>query len=53
VKDGDEVRISAGAESVVATARIRTGVPAGSVFVSGAELASGPAELSSAERVPA
>jgi len=53
IADGDEVRIASGGESVVATAHVRTGVPAGSAFLSGADLAAGPAELNSAERVPA
>jgi Molydopterin dinucleotide binding domain len=48
---GDEVRVSAGETTVTATARIRTGVPAGSLFVSEVELAEGPAEVAKAERV--
>jgi NADH-quinone oxidoreductase subunit G len=51
IEAGDEVRVSAGDATVTATARIRTGVPAGSVFVSEAELADGPAEVAKAERV--
>jgi hypothetical protein len=39
------VRVSAGGESLVATARVRTGVAAGSVFLGGARLPEGPVEL--------
>jgi NADH-quinone oxidoreductase subunit G len=53
IDSGDEVRLSADGASVTATARVRTGVPAGAVFVSEAELAEGPVELAKAERVPA
>jgi NADH-quinone oxidoreductase subunit G len=38
VDTGDEVRVSAGGESVVAVVAVRTGVAAGSVFLSGAPL---------------
>jgi hypothetical protein len=48
VDSGDEVRLSAGGESVVATARVRTGAAAGSVFVSGARLPEGAVELAPA-----
>jgi NADH-quinone oxidoreductase subunit G len=48
---GDEVRLSAAGESVVALVAVRTGVPAGSVFLSGAELPLGPVELETAVAV--
>jgi NADH-quinone oxidoreductase subunit G len=38
VEDGDEVRVSAGGESVTAVVAVRTGVAAGSVFLTGARL---------------
>jgi NADH-quinone oxidoreductase subunit G len=43
VGNGEEVRLSAGDSAVVATVLVRTGVPAGSVFVSGADLPEGAA----------
>jgi NADH-quinone oxidoreductase subunit G len=45
VDSGDEVRLTAGGESVIATVAVRTGVPAGSVFLGGARLPDGPVEL--------
>jgi NADH-quinone oxidoreductase subunit G len=51
IDNGDEVRVSAGGATVTATARVRTGVPAGSLFVSEAELTEGAAEVAKAERV--
>jgi anaerobic selenocysteine-containing dehydrogenase len=53
IESGDEIRVTAGDASVTTTARVRTGVPAGAVFVSEVALPEGPAELASAERVPA
>jgi anaerobic selenocysteine-containing dehydrogenase len=38
VDTGDEVRVSAGGESVIAVVAVRTGVAAGSVFLTGARL---------------
>jgi hypothetical protein len=40
--------VSAGGESVTAVVAVRTGVPAGSVFVSGGRLPEGEAELAPA-----
>jgi NADH-quinone oxidoreductase subunit G len=48
VESGDAVRVAAGDESAEATAVVRTGVPEGSVFLIGAHLADGPAELATA-----
>jgi NADH-quinone oxidoreductase subunit G len=49
VQNGDEVRVAAGGEQVTAQAAVRSGVPAGSVFVSGdASLPDGPAEIAPA-----
>jgi NADH-quinone oxidoreductase subunit G len=48
VQAGDEVRLSAGGESVTATAQVRTGVAAGSVFLGGAQLPGGSVELAPA-----
>jgi NADH-quinone oxidoreductase subunit G len=48
VDSGDAVQVAAGGESVEATAVVRTGVPEGSVFLIGAQLADGPAELAPA-----
>jgi NADH-quinone oxidoreductase subunit G len=45
VGSGDEVRLSAGGDSVVATVAVRTGVPAGSVFLGGAHLPAGAVEI--------
>jgi NADH-quinone oxidoreductase subunit G len=51
VDSGDEVRLSAGGESVVATVAVRTGVPSGSVFVTGADLPAGLVEIDTAVAV--
>jgi NADH-quinone oxidoreductase subunit G len=48
VSSGDPVRLMAGGGEVTAIATVRTGVPVGSVFVSGAGLPDGPVELSRA-----
>jgi NADH-quinone oxidoreductase subunit G len=49
VENGEDVRVSAGEESAVATVLVRTGVPAGSLFVSGASLPEGaPVEIETA-----
>jgi NADH-quinone oxidoreductase subunit G len=49
VANGDELRLAAGDRAVTATAVVRTGVPSGSVFVSGASLPEGgPVELETA-----
>jgi NADH-quinone oxidoreductase subunit G len=48
VEAGDDVRLSAGGESVVAIAVVRTGVPAGSVFLSGAALPDGEVVIAAA-----
>jgi NADH-quinone oxidoreductase subunit G len=48
VENGAEVRLSASRESVVATAVVRSGVPAGSVFVSGVDLPAGSVQLAPA-----
>ncbi|HEX2441447.1 MAG TPA: molybdopterin-dependent oxidoreductase, partial [Methylomirabilota bacterium] len=45
VDSGDEVRLSAGGESVTAIVAVRTGMPAGSLFLSGARLADAPVEI--------
>jgi NADH-quinone oxidoreductase subunit G len=42
---GDEVELSAGGERIIATASVRTGVPKGSVFLSGAAVPDGPVEV--------
>jgi len=51
VRSGEEVELSANGDSVTATAVIRTGVPAGSVFLSPPSLAAGPVELRTREAV--
>ncbi|HEV7847077.1 MAG TPA: NADH-quinone oxidoreductase subunit NuoG [Thermoleophilaceae bacterium] len=51
IENGAEVELVAGGRSVRATAVIRTGVPAGSVFLSPPSLAAGPVELRSAQAV--
>ena len=43
--NGDDIELSAGGERVTATVAVRTGVPKGSVFVSGADLPDGPVEV--------
>ncbi len=45
IEEGDEVEVEADGLLVAATATIRTGVPGGAVFVSGASLSEGPAQL--------
>jgi NADH-quinone oxidoreductase subunit G len=45
VTNGDELRLTAHGQSVVAVAAVRTGVPAGSVFLVGATLPDGAVEL--------
>ena len=47
------MRVSVGADSVTAVVAVRTGVPAGSVFVSGGRLPEGEAELAPAHQVVA
>jgi NADH-quinone oxidoreductase subunit G len=49
--DGEVADVNAGADSVRATVVIRTGVPAGSIFLSPLTLAEGPAELRAREAV--
>jgi NADH-quinone oxidoreductase subunit G len=51
IDTGEEVRLSAGGESVVAVVAVRTGVPAGSVFLGGAHLPPGPVEIEAAVAV--
>jgi NADH-quinone oxidoreductase subunit G len=48
----DEVELEANGESVRATAFVRTGVPAGSVFLTPPALAEGPVEIRAREAVP-
>jgi NADH-quinone oxidoreductase subunit G len=48
VDTGDEVRVSAGGESVTAVVAVRTGATAGSVFLTGARLPQGAVELAPA-----
>jgi NADH-quinone oxidoreductase subunit G len=48
VENGDEVRLLAGGGTAIAVVAVRTAVPAGSVFVSGADLPDGPVELAPA-----
>jgi NADH-quinone oxidoreductase subunit G len=45
VESGDEVRLSAGGVSVTAVVVVRTGVPAGSIFLSGASLPDAAVEI--------
>ncbi len=51
VESGDEVELSVDGESVNATAVVRTGVPAGSVFLSPPALADGPVEVRARQAV--
>ncbi len=51
VSSGDEVQLSQDGESISAVAVIRTGVPAGSVFVSPPALAEGPVEVTARQAV--
>ena len=48
IAHGDQIELSAGGERTTATASVRTGVPAGSVFLSSAALADGPVEIAPA-----
>jgi NADH-quinone oxidoreductase subunit G len=52
IQNGDEVELSVSGDSVVAIAVIRTGVPAGSVFLSPPSLAEGPVEVRAPQAVP-
>jgi predicted molibdopterin-dependent oxidoreductase YjgC len=45
VDTGEEVRLSAGGVSVIAVVAVRTGVPAGSVFLAGGLLPEGAVEI--------
>jgi NADH-quinone oxidoreductase subunit G len=51
LEEGDEATLSAGGEEVVVPVAVRTGVPAGSVFLGGARLPAGPVRISPA-RLP-
>ena len=51
IRSGDEVELSVNGDSVSATAVIRTGVPAGSVFLSPPTLAGGPVEVRTRQAV--
>jgi NADH-quinone oxidoreductase subunit G len=53
VESGDEVRLSAGGESVIAVVAVRTGVPAGSIFLAGARLPDALVEITVAVAVEA
>jgi molydopterin dinucleotide binding protein len=53
VDSGDEARVSVGVDSVTAVVAVRTGVPAGCVFVSGGWLPEGEGELAPARRAVA
>ncbi len=53
IENGGEVELAANGDSVTATAVIRTGVPAGSVFLSPPGLAEGPVEVRAPEAVTA
>jgi NADH-quinone oxidoreductase subunit G len=48
IAEGDEVRLSVGGAAATATAAIRTGVPAGTVILTGAVLPDGPVSLAPA-----
>jgi NADH-quinone oxidoreductase subunit G len=52
VSNGAEVELAVNGHRVAATAAIRTGVPAGSVFLSGAELPDGAVDVRVREAVP-
>ena len=52
VSNGAEIELSVDGERQTATAAVRTAVPAGSVFLSGAELPDGAVEISVREAVP-
>jgi NADH-quinone oxidoreductase subunit G len=45
IENGAEVRLSANGDSAIVTAAVRSGVPEGSVFVSGVDLPAGSVEL--------
>jgi NADH-quinone oxidoreductase subunit G len=45
IDSGDEVRLTAGVESVTAVVVVRTGVPTGSLFLAGARLPDAPVEI--------
>jgi len=51
VESGDEVELSADGETLSATAVVRTGVPAGSVFLSPPALADGPVDVRARQAV--
>jgi NADH-quinone oxidoreductase subunit G len=51
VQNGDEVELSVNGDRLNATAVVRTGVPAGSVFLSPPALADGPVEVRSPQAV--
>jgi hypothetical protein len=51
VKSGDEVELSADGDELSATAVVRTGVPAGCVFVSPPALSDGPVEVRARQAV--
>jgi predicted molibdopterin-dependent oxidoreductase YjgC len=48
IANGDEVSLRAGGEEAVGVAAVRSAVPAGAVFVSGAELPDGPVDVAPA-----
>jgi NADH-quinone oxidoreductase subunit G len=52
IESGDEVRLSAKGVTITATAAVRTGVPVGSVFLSGAILPEGAVEIALAVAPP-
>ena len=51
IENGNEIELASNGDSVSATAVIRTGVPAGSVFLSPPRLADGPVEIRAGEAV--
>jgi predicted molibdopterin-dependent oxidoreductase YjgC len=51
VASGAEVELAVNGDRLAATAAVRTGVPAGSVFLSGAELPDGAVEVRPREAV--
>jgi NADH-quinone oxidoreductase subunit G len=51
IAGGDEIELGSNGDTVAATAVIRTGVPAGSVFLSPPLLAAGPVEIRAREAV--
>jgi NADH-quinone oxidoreductase subunit G len=51
VQNGDQIELAANGDSVSATVVIRTGVPAGSVFLTPPRLAEGPVEIRTREAV--